>query len=863
MSSFVRYPKKADADGTIRRFEPAYWTVDFPISMMATAVTTGVNALRVKLAFRLEGDLAGLIWHTEDRKDAGTFAYPRRRDYRGCTLAFDWVSSGIRTPDLFNGAALVIETFDAPDLSGVDPSTVGGTVEGVYYVNIWDYKTSGSTADNFSCAIPFDTVVATPHGGGDPVTAPVTNIRRLYFSLPPSAYVQGSTTQIGETAGQLDLTNIAVTGANSTLPIRTAPLDAHALRMTDGYDNAYPFTPERLVGQVHNLGYRGPYVLYMGISKFHSLVWDVDEARYVVDPTTPLNAPTIQWLTDFFERLDGAGYTIIVSVSFEILGMYMPDGWNQRDFEGNLARTGWEPPSGLIRPTSAEGLEYLRDVFLAVLDLLPFGADVHFQIGEPWWWDGSFGNHAPHIYDADTLTLYNSETGLFAPTPWLDTVFAPTDPIHIPYLEWCRDKLGEATAYLQSEVLAVYPAATSYILVFTPQITAPNAPMLRTLNFPEADWAAPAFDVLQIEDYDFVIADDRAAMNTTWRLALDVLGYALEDIHYFAGFNLLPSTSWIWHNTDRAIWQGFQRGPADVFVWSREQVQRDGWLFDRKAWKVYPAVTRLAQCWRIERTDGVTQAFTSHDKPLIVDGVTYQPANSFSASQLSSDTEMSVADVELLGAIDSDDIAAADILAGVYDHAAVELFLVDWSDLTIPPTVVRRGWIGTIGQAGPAFKAELRGLGQRIQQPVIDSYSAECRVDLFSTKCGLDRNDFDVPATVTALTDGSLGAASDNRVFFASALTQDAGYFEYGEVWWTSGNNNGRKAEVRSFEDGRVELWEPMGLDIAVGDTFTIYPGCNKAFATCKAKFDNVLNFRGEPHVPGNDAMLRYPDPHA
>jgi len=844
MSSFVRYPKKADADGTIRRFEPAYWTVDFPISMIATAVTTGENALRVKTVFRFNGDLVGLIWDTEDRDDAGTFAYPRRKDYRGVVLEFDWVSTGIRALDLEQGPNLVVETF-------------GGAT---FNVRLWNYSTTGTATD---CHIRLD-LSAVKAGFAADTDIPWENVKRIWISLVPEDYVEDGTTQIGETAGQLDLSNITVTGANSTLPIRTTALDAHALRMTDGYDNAYPFTPARLVEQVHNLGYRGAYVFYMGISKFHSLSWNADEERYVVDPTeATLNAPTVQWLEDFFARLHAKGFTIIVSVSFEILGMYMPDDWNQRDFEGNLARTGWEPPSGLIRPTSDDGLEYLRDVFLAVLDLLPSEAEVHFQIGEPWWWDGSFGNHAPHIYDADTLALYNTETGLFAPTPYLATVFGQPDPVHLPYLEWCRNKLGEATDYLQSAVLAEYVDATSYLLVFTPQITAPNAPMLRTLNFPEADWAAPAFDVLQIEDYDFVIADDRAGMNKTWRLATDVLGYALEDIHYFAGFNLLPSSSWIWHNTDRAIWQGFQREPADVFVWSREQVQRDGWLFDRKAWKVYPAVTRLAQCWRIERTDGVTQAFTSHDKPLIVDGVTYQPANSFSASQLSSDTEMSVADVELLGAIDSDDISAAALLAGVYDHAEVELFLVDWSDLTIPPTVVRRGWVGTIGQAGPAFKAELRGLGQRIQQPVIDSYSAECRVDLFSTKCGLHRASFAVSAAVTALTDGSLGAASDNRVFFASALTQDAGYFEYGEVWWTSGENDDRKAEVRAFEDGRVELWEPMGLDIAVGDTFTIYPGCNKSFATCKAKFDNVLNFRGEPHVPGNDAMLRYPDPRA
>ena len=206
------------------------------------------------------------------------------------------------------------------------------------------------------------------------------------------------------------------------------------------YDNAYPFTPERLVEQVHALGYRDWYVLYMGISKFHSLSWNAGEGRYVVDPAKPkLNAPTLQWLDDFFARLHAKGFRIVVSVSFEILGMFMPDLWNQRDYAGNLARTGWEPPSGLIRPTSQDGLDYVRDVFLAALARIPAGAAIHFQIGEPWWWDGSYGTNAPHIYDAATLTAYNAATGQFAPMPYLETVFGQPDPVHLPYLQWCRD----------------------------------------------------------------------------------------------------------------------------------------------------------------------------------------------------------------------------------------------------------------------------------------------------------------------------------------------------------------------------------------------------------------------------------------
>ncbi len=852
MSRFVTYPKAAEADATIRRFEPSHWLVDFPLSMMATLVTAGPNALTVHALFRREGDLMGLIWETEDRRDAGTFAYPRRKDYRGTVLEFDWVSTGIRALDLTQGPTLAVETF------------AGAT----HQVRLWNYATSG-TPTNCHIRLELSAVLGGFDVSGDLGEAiDWSDVKRLFISLIPPGYVEDSATQIGEAGGRLELTNIAVTGPGSTLPVRTAPLPAHDLKMTDGFDNAYPFAPERLVEQVHRLGYRDFYVLYLGISKFHALSWNAGEGRYVVDPGKPaLNAPTVAWLTDFFARLHAKGYTVIVSVSFEILGEYLPDAWNQRDHAGNLARSGWVPPSGFVRPTSAEGLDYLATVFLAALALLPAGAEKHFQIGEPTWWEGSFGAgvNAPHIYDADTLAQYAAETGLFAPTPWLSTVLEQPDPVHLPFVAWCRDQLGEATHFLRDRVLAAYPGATSFLLLFPPQILRDGAPLLYALNFARAWWSEGEWDVLMIEDYDWISAGRRWDMRKTWLLATRVLGFPLARIHYFAGFNLLPATTWIWRETDLAIMDAFARGPAAVYVWSREQVQRDGWLFDQRDWKLFARDTRLATCWRIARADGVVEAYTSFDRPLTIPeaggaDLTYSPANGFSASQLASDAEMSVADVEVLGAIDADAISAEALLAGVYDDAEVEMVLVDWADPAIPPTILRRGTIGTISQSGGGFTAELRGLAQKIQQPVIDVYQPECRVDLYSPPCGVDRAAFAVPAAVTALTDGALGVGSDNRTFYAAALGQADGWFDYAELWWTGGANAGLKTEVRRFAETKVELWEPMGFAVALGDTFTIHAGCDKQLATCIAKFANVLNFRGEPFVPGQDDVLAYPD---
>src|SRR5690606_9138496 len=187
----------------------------------------------------------------------------------------------------------------------------------------------------------------------------------------------------------------------------TANEPVHALRMTDGYDNAYHLTPARVVQQAWQLGYRAEWVLYMGISHFHNLTREGSAWR--VDPSADgLNTPTQEWLAAFCAELEDRGYALWLSVSFEVLASYMPQAWAQRNHADEVALTGWSPPSSLIAPTSAPGLAWLAKVAIHCLDIATAaGLAPRFQIGEPWWWDGSFTDQAPHIYDFGTLTKYN------------------------------------------------------------------------------------------------------------------------------------------------------------------------------------------------------------------------------------------------------------------------------------------------------------------------------------------------------------------------------------------------------------------------------------------------------------------------
>jgi uncharacterized phage protein (TIGR02218 family) len=171
---------------------------------------------------------------------------------------------------------------------------------------------------------------------------------------------------------------------------------------------------------------------------------------------------------------------------------------------------------------------------------------------------------------------------------------------------------------------------------------------------------------------------------------------------------------------------------------------------------------------------------------------------------------------------------------------------------------MRKGNLGEVKRGRAAFEAEVRGLAQQLNQPVGRAFGRSCDADLGDARCTIDlsASAFHGSGTVTA--------ATDARRFQASGLDSFASqWFSGGKLSWTSGANQGRAMEVKrhavSAGAVTIELWQAMSENVEPGDTFTVTTGCDKQFATCKAKFANQANFRGYPYMPGNDAVLSCP----
>jgi len=534
-------PGGARTQGWVKRFDARYWTVNFPRPMMASVVTIAPHALRVEALFYNKDDLAGLIWEAQDRHDHPLLAYETARDFRRCRLRFRWRSGGLKPLDAVHGPTLTVEGRDG---EGAPRS---------WYVRLWNY--AEGVAEDAAIDLDFATVA----GGweaDDPVWA--GDVDRMFVSLVAPDYDGGDASLAAPASGWAELSEIACDGSGSVLAIGDVLVPEHKLRIATGYDDLYHLTPARMLRNVLQLGYRQLINHYVGMSHY----FELDNGLV----TGTLNAPCAAWHADFLVRAKALGFEIILSLSYELLDQYCPEEWKQRAGNSDPALTGWDPPSALLSPANSEAMAYLQNVARAFEALAVTAAQpVRFQVGEPWWWVMTDGR----------ICLYDDEAvAEFDPVPIAD-VGGPLDSAQLATLDDAGASLAASTAALCAAVRDEAPDAECLLLVYLPTVL--GAPEIVRANVPPG-WAPPAFDRLQLEDYDWVITG-RASAAARGAAAMEArLGYPVGEQHYFAGFVLGAEDAAQWPLIAAAADAAEARGANQVFVWALPQVLRDGFV---------------------------------------------------------------------------------------------------------------------------------------------------------------------------------------------------------------------------------------------------------------------------------------------
>lgn len=275
--------------------------------------------------------------------------------------------------------------------------------------------------------------------------------------------------------------------------------------------------------------------------------------------------------------------------------------------------------------------------------------------------------------------------------------------------------------------------------------------------------------------------------------------------------------------------------------------------------------TSLCELIKVTPTVGSVLAFTNHIQNLTVDGQLYLARPGMRVSEVKSGLKMEIDTSQAQGFFQSGVITLADILKGKFRDATFERRFANYDSPSDGGYTYQSGQIGRVDVADNSFTVELRGLIQKLSQPVGRVTSrmcdvqrvgdARCKFNLATTHY-VAGTPFTQNLTVAGVTSANVFTATGYDVSYSST------WFDSGYLTWTSGNNSGYTADIGVAEVliGTLEftlIMQPGG-DIQVGDTFTATAGCDRFDTTCQNKFrnasqpnGNLVNFRGYPDLAG------------
>lgn len=263
-------------------------------------------------------------------------------------------------------------------------------------------------------------------------------------------------------------------------------------------------------------------------------------------------------------------------------------------------------------------------------------------------------------------------------------------------------------------------------------------------------------------------------------------------------------------------------------------------------------VTTLCHCWTLSRADGLTLGFTDHDRPLTLDGVVHAPDSGFSPAQAEAALGLAIATDGIEGALSHEAISVEDLRSGAWDKAKVVTWLVNWADVG-ERLELRSATIARIEQADGAWRAEIEDLAAEFAVPRGRLARKRCDAELGDSRC-----------TVDLQLHGRTQAAIVTAILQPGTVAVD-GAGEAADGWFAGGRlvHAGRSFVILShIRTGQgtatIRVQDALPAGISAGSGITLVTGCDKRFSTCKDKFSNSLNFRGFPHLPGNDAAYAY-----
>lgn len=262
-------------------------------------------------------------------------------------------------------------------------------------------------------------------------------------------------------------------------------------------------------------------------------------------------------------------------------------------------------------------------------------------------------------------------------------------------------------------------------------------------------------------------------------------------------------------------------------------------------------VTTLAICVRLRRSDGFQLGLTTHDAPIRLAGLLYQSTPGLTLSAIRSGSMDAPELGEVSGPWSDEAISANDIVRGRYDEAAADMFLVDWAAPDRTPIPLATGFVRQTEHTPTSYTLGIVSGLTKLAEVALPAYSPFCRALFTGAQCGVNMalwRKRDVVVAVDPIEPAIVLQTAYDGVQWRNGRIRVASGPAAAEVIGISGSM-GRRIMVD---------WLPTQL--SSGDQILLEPGCDKQSGTCRTVYNNFVNFRGEPNIPGEDSLLWYQD---
>jgi hypothetical protein len=402
---------------------------------------------------------------------------------------------------------------------------------------------------------------------------PTNDIEAMFFTLIPPDYDKNDATYYSESK-QLTA-NIQISASPDISLDSSNPNENVSLQYSicEGYDDECFRTPQRLFESEGQYGFKKNVDLYIGATHYYDKVWN--GSSYDLITAYPFNQAFANWIQNFLYWAKQRGQDVVLSFSFE---MYeAPSSWLQKGYDGSIGQSGWQPTTKFLSPTNQDVLAWQKNIISGLIQYCNnIGITPRIQIGEPWWWwqefmpgDVNNKNSMPYpcFYDDSTINLYQSETG--KSPPMIQNAWCEYNGDVQSFAEWLNGKLKQRITDLVNYIHSL--GGMAYLLYFPPSVEDLNRVPRLMYEVNNLRDIFNIFDIVQIEDYDWVTSDNFYHNNIYFPALIT------SKIEYFAGY-AANGTEQEWSRIEKAAKVSLSQGFKNVYIWSGTQIRRDGKL---------------------------------------------------------------------------------------------------------------------------------------------------------------------------------------------------------------------------------------------------------------------------------------------